>query len=61
MFHWTGVFQKLYLEELNILRSKDGCVIEEVSTMHVLNDSKYQDTDINKLDLSDRKININLI
>ena len=42
-------------------RSKDGCVIEEVSTMHVLNDSKYQDTDINKLDLSDRKININLI
>ena len=42
-------------------RSENGCVIEEVSTTHVLNDSKYQDTDINKLDLSDRKININLM
>ena len=42
-------------------RSDGGCVIEEVSTTHVLNDSKYQDTDINKLDLSDRKIKINLL
>jgi len=42
-------------------RSENGCVIEEVSTTHVLNDSKYKDTDINKLDLSDRKIHINLI
>ena len=42
-------------------RSKEGCVIEEVSTTHVLNDSKYKDTDINKLELSERKIYINLI
>lgn len=42
-------------------RSENGCVIEEVSTTHVLNDSKYADTDINKLDLSDRKIGISLL
>ncbi len=42
-------------------RSKEGCVIEEVSTTHVLNDSKYKDTDINKLELSERKIYINLL
>jgi len=42
-------------------RSKNGCVIEEVSTTHVLNDSKYMDTEINKLNLFDRKIGISLL
>ena len=41
-------------------KSKNGCVVEEVSTTHHLNDSKYQDSDISKLKLSDRKINITL-
>lgn len=42
-------------------KSENGCVIEEVSTTHVLNDSKYADTEINKLDLSERKIGISLL
>jgi len=42
-------------------RSKNGCVIEEVSTTHYLNDSKYLDSNISKLKLSDRKIDINLV
>ena len=42
-------------------RSKNGCIIEEVSTTHYLNDSKYLDSNISKLNLSDRKINIKLV
>tara|TARA_R100001594_G_scaffold61044_2_gene95059 strand:+ start:3306 stop:4766 length:1461 start_codon:yes stop_codon:yes gene_type:complete len=42
-------------------RSKNGCVVEEVSTTHHLNDSKYQDSNISKLQLSERKIDIKLI
>jgi N-acetylneuraminate synthase len=40
--------------------SKGGCVIEEISTTHYLNDSKYDDININKIDLSNRKSYINL-
>ena len=57
---FVTLFDDLFvLNELDYL--ENGFFIEEVSTTHVLNDSKYQDTDINKLDLSDRKININLM
>ena len=35
--------------------SKDGCIIEEVSTTHYKNDSVYNDQKINKLKLSQRK------
>jgi len=42
-------------------RSKNGCVVEEVSTTHHLNDSKYDDVKISSLDLSKRKIYINLL
>ena len=41
--------------------TKGGCIVEEISTTHYLNDSRYQDPTISKLDLSDRKININLL
>ena len=41
--------------------SKGGCVIEEISTTHKLNDSKYEDVRISNLDLSDRKIYIKLM
>ena len=40
--------------------SKNGCVVEEVSTTHYLNDSKYENVEITGLDLSDRKIYIKL-
>jgi len=40
-------------------KSNEGCVIEEVSTTHYTDDSIYADFNINKLDISDRKININ--
>ena len=36
-------------------KSKNGCVIEEISTTHFPNDSVYSDPEINKLELSDRK------
>ncbi len=39
--------------------SMDGCVIEEVSTTHYVGDSIYNDFNINKLDILERKININ--
>ena len=42
-------------------KSKNGCVVEEISTTHHLNDSIYINTDINKLKLSDRKINIKIV
>ena len=42
-------------------RSKNGCVLEEISTTHIPGDSVYKDPDINKLKLEDRKININLL
>jgi len=45
---------------VHFFSSKNGCIVEEISTTHYLNDSKYEDTNINKLDLSERKININL-
>jgi sialic acid synthase SpsE/quercetin dioxygenase-like cupin family protein len=41
--------------------SKGGCVIEEVSTTHYLNDSKYENVEINSLELNARKVYIKLI
>ena len=41
-------------------RTKNGCVIEEVSTTHIKGDSIYEDLSINKLELKDRKINTTL-
>jgi len=41
--------------------SKGGCVVEEVSTTHIPGDSIYQNPKINKLELDDRKIKIDLI
>jgi len=41
-------------------RSNLGAVVEEVSTTHYVGDSIYDDPNINKLDISERKININL-
>ena len=41
-------------------RTKNGCVIEEVSTTHIKGDSIYEDLSINKLELKDRKIEIKL-
>jgi len=35
--------------------SKNGCIIEEISTTHYPNDSVYENPEINKLKLSDRK------
>ena len=40
--------------------SKLGAVVEEVSTKHHVGDSIYNDANINKLDISERKINITL-
>ena len=42
-------------------KTKDGCVIEEVSTTHHRGDSVYKDPTINLLELQDRKIKINLL
>ena len=39
--------------------SKNGCIVEEVSTTHYVGDSIYNDFNINKLDILERKININ--
>jgi sialic acid synthase SpsE/mannose-6-phosphate isomerase-like protein (cupin superfamily) len=41
--------------------TKLGCVIEEISTTHHKGDSVYEDANINKLKLKDRKIKINII
>ncbi len=41
-------------------RTKNGCVIEEVSTTHIKGDSIYDDVTINELPLQDRKITIRL-
>ncbi len=38
--------------------SKDGCIIEEVSTTHYKNDSVYSDKNINDLELSERKTTV---
>ncbi|MBL18264.1 MAG: spore coat protein [Flavobacteriaceae bacterium] len=38
--------------------SARGCVIEEISTTHIKGDSVYQDPEINKLSLDERKIKI---
>jgi len=35
--------------------SMEGCVVEEISTTHYPNDSVYEDPQINKLELSERK------
>ena len=35
--------------------STEGCVVEEISTTHYPNDSVYEDPEINKLELSERK------
>ena len=41
-------------------RSKKGAVVEEVSTKHLVGDSVYENPVINKLDISERKIEIAL-
>ena len=41
-------------------KTKNGCVIEEVSTTHIKGDSIYDDVTINELSLDQRKINIKL-
>jgi len=41
-------------------KSKNGCVIEEVSTTHLSGDSVYDDPVINSLKISDRKIKIKM-
>ena len=41
-------------------KTKNGCVIEEVSTKHIKGDSIYEDLNINKLTVDERKISINL-
>ncbi len=41
-------------------RTKNGCVIEEVSTTHVKGDSIYENPAISKLTVDERKIKINL-
>lgn len=40
--------------------SELGCVVEEVSTTHMTGDSVYDDPDITKLDVAERKIHIKL-
>ena len=40
--------------------STDGCVIEEVSTTHVVGDSVYDDVNINNLPIEQRKIKVKL-
>lgn len=42
-------------------KSKDGCVIEEISTTHYSGDSIYSDAYINSLKISERKIKTKLI
>ena len=41
-------------------KSKNGCVIEEISTTHIKGDSIYEDPSINKLTVDERKLKINL-
>lgn len=41
-------------------RTKNGCVIEEVSTTHIKGDSVYEDLAISKLTVDERKIQIKL-
>lgn len=41
-------------------RTKNGCVIEEVSTTHIKGDSVYEDPSISKLTVDERKIQIKL-
>ena len=51
----------LYYKPLQFdLKSKRGCVIEEVSTTHHPGDSVYSNPNINKLELKDRKIRLSL-
>ena len=38
--------------------SVNGCVVEEISTTHIPGDSIYEDPNINKLKLEDRKISL---
>lgn len=40
---------------LHAFTSSDGCIFEEISTTHVKNDSYYEDENIAKLDLMERK------
>ena len=42
-------------------KSKDGCVIEEISTTHYSGDSIYSDAYINSLKISERKIKTRLV
>jgi N-acetylneuraminate synthase len=41
-------------------KTKNGCVIEEVSTTHIKGDSVYEDPAINKLSVDERKIKIKI-
>ena len=41
-------------------RTKNGCVIEEISTTHIKGDSIYEDLAISKLTVDERKIQIKL-
>ena len=41
-------------------RTKNGCVIEEVSTTHIKGDSVYENPAISKLSVDERKVNIKL-
>ena len=41
-------------------RSKNGCIIEEVSTTHIKGDSIYEDPAISKLTVDERKVKITL-
>ena len=40
--------------------TNSGCVIEEISTTHYKGDSVYQNPEINKLSVDDRKIEITI-
>ena len=41
-------------------RTKNGCVIEEVSTTHIKGDSIYENPSISKLTVDERKIKLKL-
>ena len=41
-------------------KTKNGCVIEEVSTTHIKGDSIYENPSISKLAVEDRKVQIKL-
>lgn len=56
-----GVPKIIFRKVQHSFKSNNGCVVEEISTTHLLNDSKYEDLSINKLDLAERKIKVDLV